>query len=136
MNTILVVEDEPNQRLLYRMELENEGHRVVLASQGEEALEKVKEAKPDLVVLDMRIPVMDGMDFLDRMMGMNTKLPVIIYSAYDGTKDNFGSLSADAYLVKSSNLDLLKEEIKRILSQRKSEGRWPVWGENNKKSAI
>ena len=136
MNTILVVEDEPNQRLLYQMELENEGYGVVMASEGREALEKLKETKPDLVVLDLRIPVMDGMDFLDRMMRMNAKLPVIIYSAYDGIKDNFGSLSADAYLVKNSNLALLKEEIKRILSQRKSGGRWPVWGENNKKSAM
>ena len=120
MNTILVVEDEPNQRLLYRMELENEGYRVVLASQGEEALEKVKEAKPDLVVLDLRFPVMGGMELLDRMMGLNAKLPVIIYSAYDGYKDNFLTWSADAYLVKNSNLDLLKKEIKRIVSQRKA----------------
>ena len=136
MNTILVVEDEPNQRLLYRMELENEGYRVVLASQGEEAFEKIKEAQPDLMVLDLRIPVMAGMEFLDRIMGMNAKLPVIIYSAYDGYKDNFGSLSADAYLVKNSNLDLLKEEIKRIVSQRKSEGKWPVWGEAGNGSAL
>ena len=106
--------------MLYRMELENEGYRVVLASQGEEALEKVKEAKPDLVVLDLRLPVMGGMELLDRMMGLNAKLPVIIYSAYDGYKDNFLTWSADAYLVKNSNLDLLKKEIKRIVSQRKA----------------
>lgn len=127
MITVLLVEDQPNQRLLYQMELEEEGYRVVLASDGREAIQKVKEERPDLVVLDLRMPGMDGIETLGRMMALNSRLPVIIYSAYNSFMDNFMSWVADAYLVKSSNVDLLKAEIQRVLLKRGEKG--PVWPE-------
>ena len=121
MSTIMVVEDEPNQRLLYQMELEDEGYRVITASEGSEALQLVKKEHPDLVVLDLRMPGMDGVAVLERMMGLNPKLPVIIYSAYDLFRDNFMTWAAEVYLVKSSNVDVLKGEIRRVLSERKEQ---------------
>ena len=126
MSTIMVVEDEPNQRLLYQMELEDEGYRVITASEGSEALQLVKKEHPDLVVLDLRMPGMDGVAVLERMMGLNPKLPVIIYSAYDLFRDNFMTWAAEVYLVKSSNVDVLKGEIQRVLSERK-EQQQKVW---------
>ncbi|OGG55494.1 MAG: hypothetical protein A3F84_18785 [Candidatus Handelsmanbacteria bacterium RIFCSPLOWO2_12_FULL_64_10] len=125
MATILVVEDQPNQRLLYQMELEEEGYRVVLASDGREALQNVQGEHPDLVVLDLRMPGMDGIETLGRMMALNSRLPVIIYSAYNSFMDNFMSWAAEAYLVKSSNVDLLKAEIRRVLLKRGERG--PIW---------
>ena len=121
MTTILLVEDELNHRLLYQTELEDDGYRVVLASDGWGALQQVKEEHPDLVVLDLGMPGMDGIEALWRMVGLNAKLPVIIYSAYDNSQDNFMTWLADAYLVKSSNLDVLKGEIEQVLLEtRKS----------------
>ena len=110
MTTILLVENERNQRLLYQMELEDEGYRVVFASDGWEALQQVKEKLPDLVVLDLRMPGMDGIEALGRMMGLNAKLPVIIYTGDESFKDHFMILGADAYVVKRSNLDVLKKD--------------------------
>ena len=121
MSTIMVVEDEPNQRLLYQMELEDEGYQVITASEGSEALQLVKKEHPDLVVLDLRIPGMDGVAVLEQMMGLNSNLPVIIYSAYDIFRGNSMTWAAEVYLVKSSNVDVLKGEIRRVLSERKEQ---------------
>lgn len=118
MITILLAEDEPNQRLLYQMELEDDGYRVVLASDGWEALKQVKEEHPDLMVLDLGMPGMGGMEALGRMMDEKANLPVIIYSAYDSCQDNSIPWTPDAYLVKSSDLALLKGEIERVLLSR------------------
>ena len=126
MTTILLVEDELNQRLLYQMELEDDGYRVVLASDGWEALQQVKEEHPDLVVLDLGMPGMDGIEALDRMMDQNAKLPVIIYSAYESFRDNYMTWTADAYVVKSSNLDVLMHEIERVLLERQKKSHEPV----------
>ena len=118
MATILLVEDEPNQSRLYRMELEDEGYHVISASDGREALQAVEGERPDLVVLDLHMPGMDGVEALSRLLSSDSSLPVIIHSAYEGFKDNFMTWSADAYLVKSSNLDGLKQEIQRVLAER------------------
>ncbi len=126
MTTILVVEDELNQRLLYQMELEDDGYRVVLASDGWEALQQVKEEHPDLVVLDLGMPGMDGIEALGRMMDQNAKLPVIIYSACESFRDNLASWAADAYVVKSSNLDVLKHEIEQVLLERQGKSHEPA----------
>ena len=125
MTTILVVEDELNQRLLYQMELEDDGYRVVLASDGWEALQQVKEEHPDLVVLDLLMPGMGGIEALDRMMDQNAKLPVIIYSAYESFRNNL-AWAANAYVIKSSNLGVLMHEIERVLLERQVKNNEPA----------
>ncbi|OGG43990.1 MAG: hypothetical protein A3F84_15400 [Candidatus Handelsmanbacteria bacterium RIFCSPLOWO2_12_FULL_64_10] len=117
MKTILVVENDLNQRRLYQMELEEEGYRVVLVADGREALRQMKEDLPDLVVLDLLMPGLDGVETLDWMAELNLDLPVIVYSAYGGL-DRYMSRAVDAYLVKSSNLDPLKAEVRRALMKR------------------
>ena len=120
---ILLVEDEANQRLLYQMELEDEGYHVVLASDGREALLMAREAHPDLLVLDLKMPGMDTIEILERMRIMSPQLPVIIHSAYEGSKSNFLTWVVDAYVTKSSDPDALKEAINQVLSERKQEMR-------------
>jgi DNA-binding NtrC family response regulator len=121
VRTVLLVEDEANQRLLYQMELGDEGYRVLLASDGEQALESVRRDRPDVVVLDLLLPGIHGLELLDRIMGLNPALPVVIHSAYESYKDEFVTWAADAYVVKSSDLDVLKGEIARVIKARQAE---------------
>ena len=117
-NKILVVEDDLNQRTLYEEELGDEGYRVLTASDGREAIKVVQEEKPDLVVLDINMPVMDGLDTLSKMLEYNSKMPVIINTAYASYQENFTSWSADAYIVKSGDLSELKATVRRLLADR------------------
>ena len=121
MTTILLVEDEANQRLLYQMELEDEGYHVVLASDGREALQMARDVHPDLLVLDLGMPGMDTIEILERMRAVSPQLPVIIHSAYEGSRSNFLTWVVDAYVTKSSDPDVLKEAINQALSGQRQE---------------
>jgi CheY-like chemotaxis protein len=119
-NTLLVVEDNMNQRLLYEEELRDEGYNVLTAADGREALEVAQRAHPDLVLLDINMPVMDGLDTLGKLLEVDHRIPVIIHTAYPGYQDSFASWSADAYVVKSSDLTELKETVQRLLTRDKT----------------
>ncbi len=115
MKTILIVEDDKNQRLLYEQELKHDGYEVVTASDGKDALEKVQKQLPDVVVMDINMPKMDGIEAMGRILSKNKAIPVIINTAYSNYKDSFMSWMADAYVVKSSDLSELKDKIKEVL---------------------
>ena len=121
MTTILLVEDDKNQRLLYEQELRHEGYEVVAASNGKEALEEVQEKLPDIVIMDINMPKMDGIEAMGRILGKNKEIPVIINTAYSNYKDSFMSWAADAYIVKTSDLSELKEKIKEVLAKKSEE---------------
>ena len=112
---ILIVDDEPNLRLLYEAEFSSEGYQVVLAGDGREAIDVVKKEKPNLVILDIAMPGMDGISAMGEILGCDNGIPVILNSAYTHYKDDFQSWSADAYVVKSSNLQELKETVVDLL---------------------
>ena len=78
MKKILCVDDAPTLLQLYQEELSEEGFEVILAGDGEEALRKFEKEKPHLVVMDIRMPRMDGVQLLNAMLGMNTEIPVIL----------------------------------------------------------
>lgn len=120
MSKILIIEDEKHQRELYTMELMEEGYEVDQASNGKEGVEMVKANKYDLVILDIRMPEMDGIETLGKILSRDKKIPIIIYTAYSDYKNNFMTWTADAYITKSSNLDTLKEKIHEILYARKN----------------
>jgi two-component system response regulator (stage 0 sporulation protein F) len=116
--TILVVDDEPNIRLLYEKELQQEGYGVVLAGDAREALRIMGQSRPDLVVLDIKMPGMDGIEALGRILSRDNAIPVILNSAYSSYQESFLSWSADAYVIKSSDLTELKSRIRTILATR------------------
>ncbi len=118
MSKILIVEDEQHQRELYAMELQEDGYEVDQASNGKEAVDMVKDNKYDLVILDIRMPEMDGIEALGKILSRDKKIPIIIYTAYSNYKSNFMTWTADAYITKSSNLDELKEKISELLTTR------------------
>jgi CheY-like chemotaxis protein len=116
MAKILIVEDEVAQRMLYEAEISEMGHEVILAKDGVEAIEKLRQEKPDAIVLDLMMPNMHGLDALRKLLSINPNIPVIIHTAYSHYKDNFMSWAAEEYVVKSSDLTELKNAIKRVLT--------------------
>ncbi len=117
MKTILLVEDDESQRLLYRDELAEAGYEVILAANGREALKQLDVAEPDLVVLDIVMPVMDGMETLGRIIREHRDIPIILNTAYSSYKDDFMSWGADAFVVKSADLGKLKAKIREIMGE-------------------
>jgi len=102
MAKIAVVEDEMSLALAYRTILEKHGYEVVLAHDGKQALEMVAKDKPDLILLDMKMPHMGGLDFL-RQLDAETAGKVIVFSNQD-TQDDIDEafrLGAQHYLLKS-----------------------------------
>jgi len=117
MKKILIVEDEEGLRLLYEEELKAEGYEIVTARNGKEAVQRLEEMKPDLIILDIVMPVMDGMETLGRLLKKERKIPIIINTSYPGYREDFMSWAADAYVMKSSDLGELKEKIKKLLKR-------------------
>jgi len=119
MKKILVVDDEENIRFLYKEELTEDGYDVALAGSADEALERLKTEKPDLVTLDIKMPGMDGIETLRKIKEIDKDVPVILCTAYGQYKQDFSSWASDAYVVKSADLHELKDTIRQILEKNK-----------------
>ncbi|MCK4224685.1 MAG: response regulator [candidate division Zixibacteria bacterium] len=114
--TILVVDDEDHILKLYKKELSEEGYQVRTTTRGEEALSMAEKETPDLVILDIKLQDQNGLDILGGLRKLNKDNLIILNSAYSTYKSDFQSWLADAYLVKSSNLDELKKKIKELVN--------------------
>jgi len=120
MNKILIAEDNAVNRELLRELLEMQGHTVIEAINGEEALRMVEEAKPDILLLDLGMPVLDGYGTV-RKIRENPRfagLPVLAVTAYamQGDKERILSCGFDGYLSKPINPTLLFQELEHMLS--------------------
>ena len=124
--TILVVDDERNIVQLVRLYLSKEGFRVESASSGREALEKVQPVRPDLVLLDLMLPEMDGWEVCRRLRKQGD-LPIIMVTARDDDVDKIVGLElgADDYLTKPFNPRELVARIKAVL-RRSESGKAPA----------
>lgn len=122
MYTVLIIESNLNQRKLYVQELEEEGYQVVVAVNGQVALDLIQsgKVKPDIIVLGIYTPgkPKNGLETLNKLLAYDKKLPVILNSAYSCYRDNFKSLGAKDYILKSSDLTELKNAIRRALRRR------------------
>lgn len=118
MKKIMIVDDEESIRLLYKEELEEEGFSVELAKSGEEALEKLRAFKPDLITLDIKMPGMGGIETLRRIREVDRELPIILCSAYGEYKQDLTTWASDAYVVKTADLTELKAMIRKFLEPR------------------
>jgi len=117
MARILIVDDDENISALYEEELREENYEVAVASNGKESIEMLKTFSPDLIIMDIRMPEMDGIEALGKIIAMHKNIPIILNSAYSSYRDDFRSWGADAYVVKSSDTGILKEKIKEILGR-------------------
>ena len=116
MKKILFVDDEESIRLLYQEEFGDRGYEVILASTGEEALEKYAATNPDLLVIDIKMPGMDGIEVLNRIRELSREVPVILCTAYGEYKQNFETWASDEYVVKSANLETLFSKVEKLMS--------------------
>lgn len=121
-NTILVVDDEKNIVQLARLYLSNEGFRVEEANDGKQALEKAKAVSPDLIVLDLMMPEMDGLTVCKELR-KTSNVPVIILTARNDDVDKIVGLEvgADDYVTKPFNPRELVARVKAVL--RRTQGR-------------
>jgi CheY-like chemotaxis protein len=115
MKRILVADDEMSIRLLYSEELREDGYEVFTASNGKEALEIVGKEPLDLIILDIKMPEMNGIEVLRRIKEQHPNLPVLLSSAYSEYKQDFGTWASEEYLVKSSDLEDLKAAVRKHL---------------------
>ncbi len=117
MKKILLVDDEESIQIVYREEFEDEGYQVISALDGISGLEKFKDESPDLVILDIQMPGMNGVEVLRQMKMLNATVPVILSSAYQEFKRDLGTWASDEYVVKSGNLDELKKTVRVLLGE-------------------
>jgi two-component system response regulator MprA len=117
---ILVVDDDPKIRTVVRRGLAYEGYRVVEAASGEEGLEKAREHLPDLIVLDIMLPGIDGLEVTRRLRSSGEELAILMLTARDDVKDRVVGLEtgADDYLVKPFSFEELLARVRALLRRR------------------
>ncbi len=114
--TLLVIDDDNNIRELLSLEFGDLGYRVLKAETGFEGIQILKDKEVDLIILDIKMPGMDGIEALEKIMSIKRDLPVVIHSAYSHYKENYLTWSAMAYVVKSGNLEELIKTVEKLLS--------------------
>jgi DNA-binding response OmpR family regulator len=116
---ILLVDDEPDILLMLRMSLEDEGHEIVMASDGERGLERLAADRPAIMLLDVMMPVLDGWGVLERKKGLGDATPVIVLSAKTEASDidRAMALGATEYVTKPFDLDKVVALVTEVLSR-------------------
>jgi two-component system, OmpR family, response regulator VicR len=123
MTKIMVVDDEPDLLEVVKLILESDGYQVVTAGGGQEALDKLEKEKPELVLLDIIMPKMDGWEVFSRIKSnpKTTDIPVIMLTAKDQRIDKLIGLHVvrvDDYITKPFGRSELLERIKRVLQEK------------------
>lgn len=120
---ILVVDDEPDFLKIITMRLQASNYQVLTAPSGKEALKKIKQDKPDAVLLDILMPKLDGLETLKKIREENKSLPVYIITAFS-TEERLKlakKLNASGFIMKSSDL---KKELKHINAALRMSGKY------------
>jgi len=123
MSKVLIAEDNPVNRELLRELLEARGYAVVEAGDGQEALRQIEETQPDILLLDLGMPVLDGFATV-RQIRQNpamAALPVLAVTAYAmrGDREKVMEAGFDGYLSKPINFEALMQEMKRLLEKQR-----------------
>ncbi|MEW6616473.1 MAG: sigma-54 dependent transcriptional regulator [Thermodesulfobacteriota bacterium] len=121
--SILVVDDEESHRMMLGAHLKGEGFELVEASDGKEAVDRVSERFFDLVLMDVRMPKMDGIDALKQIRQINPTIPVLIMTAYGSINSAVQALKSGAedYLTKPLDMDELIIKVNKVLRYRQLE---------------
>ncbi|MCX7599627.1 MAG: response regulator [Armatimonadetes bacterium] len=115
---ILIVDDDEHRRELHHQLMELAGYEPISAASAPEALEIVSQQTVHLVLLDIAMPGMDGIEALGRLLDLNRQMPVIIYTAYSSYRDDFQTWAAEAYVTKETSQAELLRAIREALEKR------------------
>ena len=117
MKRILIVDDDKDLRFNLSCILKEEGHEVIAAADGKQALKALALSAPDLVLLDVRLPGMDGVELLEEMKKIEKNLPIIMLTAYSDVKSAVKAMKLGAfdYITKPFDNEELILSIKRAL---------------------
>jgi two-component system response regulator AtoC len=118
--TILVADDDASIRSLLKQLLSDEGYSVVEATTGTEVVEKVKETNPDLVIMDVRMPELDGIEALSKLKVSSPKTSVLIMTAFGSSNNAIRAMELGAfdYITKPFELDKISHTVKRVIEYR------------------
>jgi len=118
---ILVIDDEADLCSLFRDMLEDEGHSVITAQDGLEGLERYGECKPDIIILDLKMPRMGGMETLRNIRKVDKDVIVIILTAYGTafTAREAADLNVYEYISKPFNIETVKRVVSEALASRR-----------------
>ena len=124
---LLVVEDEPNILELLSASLRYAGFEVLTAAAGTEAVQSAQRHRPDLIVLDVMLPDMDGFDVIRRLRGGGARIPVVFLTARDSTEDKIRGLTlgGDDYVTKPFSLEEVIARIRAVLRRTRGDGSEP-----------
>jgi len=117
---ILLIDDEINLQQLVKVVLTSKGYSVTTANNGQDGLEKLEAANPDLIILDMNMPVMGGVEFYQRICDAwsQPKYPILILTARANMEEFFKGMDVDGFMAKPFEIDDLLAEVQRILAKR------------------
>ena len=118
--TILVADDDSSIRSLLKQLLSDEGYAVVEATTGTEVVEKVKDTNPDLVIMDVRMPELDGIEALSKLRISSPKTSVLIMTAFGSSNNAIKAMELGAfdYITKPFELDKISHTVKRVIEYR------------------
>lgn len=119
MEKILWMDDDPSLLYLYQEEFADEGYEVVPARNGREALAALEKEAPRLVVMDLLMPMIDGVEALIAILSKNRQTPVILNTSYLHYQEKLLNWGIAAYVIKSSDLRELKKKIRDVLESEK-----------------
>jgi len=114
---ILVIDDEAGILDITAEILEDEGYQVEKATNGQEGLQKMREARPELIMLDMRMPVLDGWGFAKVLHNTGNTVPVVVMTAAQDARRWADEIKADAYLGKPFDLNELLAVVEQVLKR-------------------
>ena len=121
---ILIVEDDPDLRTILKLQLLSQDYEVVEAGNGAEGFAAIQSQAPDMVILDLMMPVMDGFGFLKRVRSIMTmtEVPILILTASEDERNKLRGFQyqADGYMSKPYDLDALSAEVARMLASAKA----------------
>lgn len=117
---VLIVDDEPDILLMLRVNFETEGFETILASDGATALRRIKEDDPDVVILDIMMPILDGWGVLRECSNLDSAPRIVVLSAKAGSDDivRAQELGADEYVTKPFDPDRLIRIVNNVLERR------------------
>jgi len=126
LKRVLIVDDEPNVRLVFATALELAGYSTIAAENGEVALRMVAEGSIDLILLDLRMPGIDGMEVLRSLRDLGITIPTVIVTAHGSVPDAVSAMKLGAvdFLIKPLTPEALRREVAAILARTADRFGW------------